>query len=69
MNHDLHTLKAVLDDSDVLLEVLDARDPLPFRSSYLEKVMEGKKVLLVLNKIGESRISSISRSSQSTLTF
>lgn len=54
VNHDLPTLKAVLDGSDVLLEVLDARDPLAFRSSYLEKVMEGKKVLLVLNKIGES---------------
>ncbi len=53
MNHDLPTLGAVLETSDVLLEVLDARDPLPFRSTYLEKVMEGKKVLLVLNKIGE----------------
>ncbi|KAF9448474.1 hypothetical protein P691DRAFT_759896 [Macrolepiota fuliginosa MF-IS2] len=51
VNHDLPTLKAVLDGSDVLLEVLDARDPLPFRSSYLEKAMEEKKVLLVLNKI------------------
>lgn len=53
MNHEL--LKAVLDKSDVLLQVLDARDPLAFRSSYLEKVVEGKKVMLVLNKIGESR--------------
>lgn len=53
MNHEL--LKAVLDKSDVLLQVLDARDPLAFRSSYLEKVVEGKKVLLVLNKIGESQ--------------
>lgn len=53
LNHNLPTLGAVLESSDVLVEVLDARDPLPFRSSYLEKFMEGKKVLLVLNKIGE----------------
>ncbi|KXN83537.1 hypothetical protein AN958_01246 [Leucoagaricus sp. SymC.cos] len=51
VNRDLPTLKTVLDVSDVLLEVLDARDPLPFRSSFLEKAMEGKKVILVLNKI------------------
>ncbi|KAF7776804.1 hypothetical protein Agabi119p4_5197 [Agaricus bisporus var. burnettii] len=49
MNHEV--LGAVLDKSDVLLQVLDARDPLAFRSSYLEKAMKGKKVLLVLNKI------------------
>lgn len=54
VNRDLPNLKAVLDGSDVLLEVLDARDPLPFRSTDLEKRMQGKKILLVLNKIGES---------------
>jgi nuclear GTP-binding protein len=53
-NRNLTTLKIVLDASDVLLEVLDARDPLPFRSSFLEQAMQGRKVLLVLNKIGES---------------
>jgi len=54
VNPGLPNLKTVLDSSDVLLEVLDARDPLPFRSTDLEKRMEGKKILLVLNKIGES---------------
>lgn len=53
VNRDMPNLKTVLDGSDVLLEVIDARDPLPFRSQCLEKEMEGKKVLLVLNKIGE----------------
>ncbi|KAJ3571666.1 hypothetical protein NP233_g3595 [Leucocoprinus birnbaumii] len=51
VNRDLPNLKTVLDGSDVLLEVLDARDPLPFRSASLEKAMEGKKILLVVNKI------------------
>lgn len=55
VNRDLPNLKAVLDGSDVLLEVLDARNPLPFRNMDLEKRMEGKRILLVLNKIGESR--------------
>lgn len=59
VNRDLPDLKTVLDRSDVLLEVLDARDPLPFRSRYLEKEMQGKKVLLVLNKIGAQAFSSV----------
>jgi len=54
VNRDLPNLKTVLDGSDVLLEVLDSRDPLAFRSTDLEKRMQGKKILLVLNKIGES---------------
>lgn len=55
MNRDLPNLKAVLDKTDVLLEVLDARDPLPFRSGRLEKLVnEGsskKNLVIVLNKI------------------
>ncbi|KAJ7087235.1 hypothetical protein B0H15DRAFT_801307 [Mycena belliarum] len=54
INRDLPTLKAVLDEADVILEVLDARDPLPFRSTHLEElanVKPGQRVLLVLNKI------------------
>ena len=48
----------VIDASDVVLEVLDARDPLGFRCPQLEEAVlqrEGdKKLVLVLNKIGES---------------
>ncbi|PCH41575.1 hypothetical protein WOLCODRAFT_119235 [Wolfiporia cocos MD-104 SS10] len=51
MNRDLPNLKAVLDSADVVIEVLDARDPLRCRSSHIEELSEGKKVLLVLNKI------------------
>ncbi|KAF8632398.1 hypothetical protein AX17_004839 [Amanita inopinata Kibby_2008] len=53
VNRDLPNLRAVLEEVDVLVEVLDARDPLAFRSRQLEKLMtaENKKVLLVLNKI------------------
>lgn len=50
-------LLQVIDASDVVLEVLDARDPLGFRCPQLEEAVlqrEGnKKLLLVLNKIGE----------------
>lgn len=57
INHDLPNLQAVLDEADVFIEVLDARDPLPFRSSHLEELIAAKpgcRTLLVLNKIGES---------------
>lgn len=55
INRDLPNLQAVLDDADVLVEVLDARDPLSFRSAHLEELVAAKpnrKILLVLNKIG-----------------
>ncbi|MBW0545626.1 hypothetical protein O181_085341 [Austropuccinia psidii MF-1] len=47
------SLQKVLTLSDVLIEVLDARDPLGTRSLQLERdaVRQGKKVLLVLNKV------------------
>jgi len=47
------SLQKVLSLSDVLIEVLDARDPLGTRSLQLERdaVQQGKKVLLVLNKV------------------
>jgi len=54
VNHDLPNLRAVLDEADVVIEVLDARDPLAFRSSHLEELAARKQVLLVLNKIGQS---------------
>ena len=45
-----------VDEADAVVEVLDARDPLAFRSDYLEKEIagrkKGKKVMLVVNKIG-----------------
>ncbi|KAM6495364.1 hypothetical protein JOM56_008070 [Amanita muscaria] len=53
INHDLPNLKAVLGEVDVLIEMLDARDPLPYRSRQLEELVakENKKLLLVLSKI------------------
>lgn len=54
INPDLPNLQVVLDVADVVIEVLDARDPSSSRSAHLEEVAKGlgKKVLLVLNKIG-----------------
>lgn len=55
MNSELHSLTAVLEAADVVVEVLDARDPLAYHSSHLAdlvKAKEGQKLLLVLNKIG-----------------
>ena len=52
-------MQAVLDAADVVVEILDARDPLAYRSSHVEEVVKGKddkKMVLVLNKIGTSRI-------------
>lgn len=46
-------LKKVIEASDVVIEVLDARDPEGCRSLELEReiMTAGKKVLLVVNKI------------------
>ncbi|KWU47342.1 nucleolar GTP-binding protein 2 [Rhodotorula sp. JG-1b] len=48
-------LYKVIDSSDVILHVLDARDPLGTRcdsvESYLAKEKRGKKVIYVLNKV------------------
>jgi nuclear GTP-binding protein len=55
LNPDLPHLAAVLDKADVVIEVVDARDPLSHRSHALEARVaskEGQKLLLVLNKIG-----------------
>ncbi|KAI0366432.1 P-loop containing nucleoside triphosphate hydrolase protein [Pilatotrama ljubarskyi] len=53
VNPDLPNLKAVLDAADVVLEVLDARDPMAARSAQVEEVARegGKRVALVLNKV------------------
>jgi nuclear GTP-binding protein len=46
-------LKKVVEASDVVIEVLDARDPEGCRSKELEQqvLSQGKKMLLVVNKI------------------
>ncbi|KAJ7672876.1 hypothetical protein B0H17DRAFT_1083696 [Mycena rosella] len=78
INRDLPSLKAVLDEADVVLEVLDARDPLPFRSAHLEELASakpGQRVLLVLNKIDTCPRESVAswamylRAHYPTLTF
>lgn len=49
--------RKVLENADVILEVLDARDPLGTRTRSVERmVMDSgldKKIILVLNKIGK----------------
>jgi nuclear GTP-binding protein len=45
-------LKAALDAADVVVHVLDARDPLSFRSAFVERESNSKKQVFVLNKIG-----------------
>ena len=45
-------LKAALAAADVVVHVLDARDPLSFRSAFVERESKGKKQVFVLNKIG-----------------
>jgi len=55
LNPDLPHVAAVLDKADIVIKVLDARDPLAYRSHALEARVaskEGQRLLLVLNKIG-----------------
>ena len=51
----------VVEASDVIIEVLDARDPLAYRSLDVERYVRAagsdKKIILLLNKIGEDTIS------------
>ncbi|KAJ1607825.1 P-loop GTPase [Cryptosporidium canis] len=49
----LRDLRKLIEESDVILEILDARDPLGFRNLELERsiVAQGKKLVLVLSKI------------------
>jgi nuclear GTP-binding protein len=53
---ELSSLNEVLEEADVVVEVLDARDPMAYHSEHLTRLMKakrGQKLLLVLNKIGE----------------
>ena len=53
----LREFRRVVEVSDVVLEVLDARDPLSSRCPDLEKYIRAqkssKKIVLLLNKIGK----------------
>ena len=55
--HHVRALHKVIDESDVVLLVLDARDPEGCRSKLVEEEVrrresEGKRLVFVLNKIG-----------------
>lgn len=45
-------VRRVIEDSDIVLEVVDARDPLATRSEEVERIAErlGKRVIVVMNK-------------------
>ena len=56
----IRALHKVIDESDVVVLVLDARDPEGCRSRLVEEEVrrreaEGKKLVFVLNKIGAHR--------------
>lgn len=44
---------AAIQAADVVLYVLDARDPLSYRSSFVEKIVGEKPLFFILNKIGK----------------
>ena len=55
--HYIRTLHKVIDESDIVILVLDARDPEGCRSRLVEEEVrrrehEGKRLVFVLNKIG-----------------
>lgn len=61
INRSLSSLRSVLDQADVILYILDARDPLSHRSSHLEELISaesGTNALFILNKIGGSAVNS-----------
>lgn len=56
--HYIRALHKVIDESDIVVMVLDARDPEGCRSRLVEEEVrrregEGKRLIFVLNKIGE----------------
>lgn len=55
--HYIRTLHKVIEESDIVILVLDARDPEGCRSRLVEEEVrrrehEGKKLVFILNKIG-----------------
>jgi nuclear GTP-binding protein len=55
----MRELRKVIERSDVIIQVLDARDPEGTRSRWVEEEVrksegQGKKLLAVMNKIGAS---------------
>lgn len=51
------SLKEVISKSDIIVQVLDARDPEGTRSRKIEREViqvHGKKLIMVMNKIGKS---------------
>jgi nuclear GTP-binding protein len=44
---------AALNAADIVLYILDARDPLSYRSAFIENTIGEKPMLYILNKIGE----------------
>ena len=55
LNPEYPHFRAVFEKSDVILHVLDARDPLSFRSSHIESLVSEKpeqRLVFVLNKTG-----------------
>ncbi len=70
VHHDLPNLVSVLEMADVVLQVLDARDPLSFRIKHVEEFAndKGKKSLFVLNKIGGSLFSFVHFSNSTWLS-
>ena len=72
LRHDCPHLLSVLDKADVVLQVLDARDPASFMSVDLGSLVAkrpGLRRMLVLNKIGESGVLFFFRCSLNNKTF
>lgn len=44
---------AAIQAADVVIQVLDARDPLSYRSSFIDNVVGDKPLFIILNKIGK----------------
>ena len=59
--HYVRALHKVIDEADIIVLVLDARDPEGCRSRLVEEEVrrreaEGKRLVFVLNKVGEYRV-------------
>jgi len=57
----LKPLLKVIEESDIIVQVLDSRDPEGCRSKLVEeevrrRVIEGKRLVFVMNKIGEQTV-------------